>query len=496
MLFCGIDIGTSSVKVIIINEEGKIISSESQNLPKSNYFYNEEGFQCHEQNPLDWWIALVTVLKKSMSNLEKQKLETRELSGINIVGTSGTIMAIDHNNELLTNALMYNDGRAVKEAEEINVCAEAHCNKLGYKFSAPFALPKILWLMHNHPKITQKGKFIHCTDYIIGKMTDVYTKSDFSNTLKTGFDLVNLEWPEFIEEILKIPIDNLPDVLKPGEYIAPVTEKIQILTGIPKDTPIYAGITDSSAGLISSGAINVGDLFTVLGTTIVSKVITENLITDPKGRIYSHRFPTGTWLLGGASNCGAGVLNEKFGRSNLSRLDSEVFKYSPTKAYIYPLAHQGERFPFSNSYANGFEVGTFKCKEHRYSAYIEGLCYVEKWMFDVLHDLGAKFKNSIFTAGGATNSSTWMQLRANILNKEILIPEIPEAAFGGAVIVASSAYFKGDLNKACKQLVKIKTKYSPNDSIIDIYNDEYSKFKDLIQEKINTEWTKPRNDIM
>jgi len=487
-LFCGIDVSTSSIKVIIINEKGEIISSTGNLLPKSNIFKNENGYQCHEQRPSDWWDVLVKSLKESVFDLKKNGISSRNLKGISITGTSGTLIAIDEKNEPVINALMYNDERAIKEAEKINRYATNHCEKLGYKFSAPFALSKIIWIAKKKPNLIKKLKFINCTDYIVGKLTNIFDKSDFSNALKMGFDLLDLRWPQFIQDDLEIPLESLPKIISPGEYIGTTSKEIEEQTGITEGTYVYAGLTDSTAGLISSGAINPGDLYTVLGSTIVSKVITKKLVKDNQGRIYNHLFPTGNFILGGAGNCGTYTLNEVFGRNNLKSLDKEIKEYIPTKSFIYPLFFEGERFPFNNPKAKGFIIGNFKNIKHKYSSYIEGLTYVEKMMFEVFEELNVKCNNIVYSVGGGTHSKQWMQLRASILNKKIIIPRIPEAAYGVALLIASNSLFNGDLKKTVESFVNIKEVFIPEDKWVDVYNSEYQAFKKIIIDKVKNEW--------
>ncbi|TXT64473.1 MAG: Pentulose/hexulose kinase [Promethearchaeota archaeon] len=491
MIFCGVDIGTSSIKVMLVNEKGEVIFTESFRLPKSNFFFNGQGLQCHEQDPAEWWNSLTQLLKHATNALKKNKLSLEEISGLSIVGTSGTILIMDEKSDTpLTNAIMYNDCRAADEVQEINICSEDHCRRMGYIFSAPFAISKIVWFMRHRPKIVEHGKFIHGSDYLVGKLTDEYYTSDYSHSLKTGLDLINVKWPEFIEEDLHIPLSKLPKIVNTGDFIASTTRKIENLTGIPQGTPVFAGATDSTAGLIASGAIHKGDLFTALGSTIVSKIITDELLRDPKGRIYSHKFYGGSWILGGAGNCGTLTLNEEFGIKELDVLDKKVSDYIPTDTYVYPLPHKGERFPFNNPYAEGFEIGNFHNISHKYTAYLEGMCYIEKMMQEVFQELGAKCNESVYSVGGGTNSLAWMKLRATILNKLIKIPKIPEAAFGAALLVASSTFFNHDLKKACATLVQVGTSYHPNESLVAIYNENYQKFKAIIQDKLTNEWKK------
>ena len=481
MYFCGIDIGTQSVKIILVNSIGKVFHEFSQALPKSNFYQNSQGYSCHEQNPEDWWAAVRMGLTNLAIFIQKSNIEPTNLAGIAISGTSGTIVLVDEKNNPLTPALMYNDNRAIEEAQHLNSIGGEHCLKHGYKFSASFALPKLVWLKGHNGIIWEKTHMVmHCVDYIVMKLSNSVGVSDYSNALKTGYDLLDLKWPEFLFDDLQIDRSILPEIKVPGELISHTSAELQKNTGFPANIPIFAGMTDSTASLLSSGAVNSGDLFSVLGSTIVEKAITDDIVRDPQQRLYSHRLPFGGWIPGGAGNSGALVLNEVFGKDNLAALDQKVAKYLPTDIYIYPLIYPGERFPFQHAAFTGFEHGKYQNKGQKYAAYLEGLCYVERMMIEVLTDLGVKMGNSIYTVGGATRATPWMQLRATILNKEVLIPKIPEAAFGCALLVGSVTEFGCDINRTCRELIQIKDKYHPQADLVPIYEKKFFEFKEIL----------------
>ncbi|HMF33320.1 MAG TPA: FGGY-family carbohydrate kinase [Candidatus Lokiarchaeia archaeon] len=489
MLYCGIDVGTSSVKVIVMDEAGKIPANTSERLPESHFFQDERGLQCHEANPKEWWVAARACLKRVTKELIKVGQVTHDIAGICVTGTSGTMLFLDGEDRPLANALMYNDNRAVAEANAINEAAADHCAKLGYQFGASFGLPKILWVQRHWPEIwTQTVRVIHCSDYIVGKLTGEFGVSDSSNALKTGFDLLDLQWPSFIQDSLQLDLAKFPIVKEPGDEIAPTSSELERETGIPAGTPVLAGVTDSTASLLSSGAADVGDISSVLGSTIVEKAVASDIVKDPLGRLYSHRLPFGKWIPGGASNVGAQSLTEQFGAENLQSLDQEVFAHTPTGAFVYPLPHQGERFPFNNACARAFEVGYFSGVNDRYAAYIEGLCFAERMMLDVFEELGMVLGTQVFSVGGATKSAPWMQLRATILNRDILIPEVPEAAFGCALLVGCKVAFSCDLTRACPALISMAQTYHPDPAFVDVYQNYYEQFKQVVQEKMETEW--------
>lgn len=181
-------------------------------------------------------------------------------------------------------------------------------------------------------------------------------------------------------------------------------------------------------------------------------------------------------------NTGAIARNDTFGLDQLKALDNQLHAHVPTGRYVYPLQHQGERFPFNNSLAKKFEIGAFSSEAQRYAAHVEGLCFVEHMMLDVFEELGMKLGSRVFSVGGATKVISWMQLRSTILDREILVRAVPEAAFGCALLVGCKAEF------ACPALIKIHNTYSPNDQLVDKYRSAYEEFKRIVQEKIETEW--------
>ena len=230
---------------MIIDEKKNVISNIGRNLPRSKFYLDENGFQCHEQDPNDWWAVILECFQNITLNFQSNDHNLHDIAGISISGTSGTILFLDKENNPLTSAFMYNDGRSVKEAKIINNIAENHCKNHGYQFSASFALSKILWMKTNQPSIWKKVRKVnHCVDFIVGKMSGEYNISDYSNALKTGYDLIKLKWPKFIQSELGIDPSLLPKIVTPGEFIAETNGEFQRKTGIPCGIPIIAGLTD------------------------------------------------------------------------------------------------------------------------------------------------------------------------------------------------------------------------------------------------------------
>ncbi|KHO61416.1 pentulose/hexulose kinase [Thermoanaerobacter sp. YS13] len=479
MIFIGIDIGTQGIKTIAVTEKGEKISFINKKLTEISNL--KEGWK--EQNPLEWEETLKISLKEISKDIIRQGYKLSEIRAISVDGTSGTILAIDRENTPLMNAIMYNDSRATGEAEKIKEIAMKFSKKVGYTFNSSFTLPKILWIKNNLPDIYSKTtKFVHQTDFIIGILTGIYNITDHSNALKTGFDLVDYKWPEFIYKDLQIDIKKLPDVVKPGSKISTLSKEIAEETGLLKNTIVVAGMTDGCAGQIASGAVKEGEWNSILGTTLVIKGITKDLIIDPKGRVYSHLHPEGLWMPGGASNTGGECLEKVFPSIDFQRWNQEAEKYLPSSLVIYPLVRKGERFPFIDSDAEGFIRGYYQNEYELYLGYLEGVGLIERLCYNVVGSLGASINEKIFVTGGAAKSELWLKIRASILNKKLVVPEISEPSMGSAIIAASKTFYN-DIFDAASNMVRLKKIVEPESKLVKVYDEKYHEFIRLMKEK-------------
>jgi len=468
-LFGGIDVGTSGVKVIICDEFGAIVSSISRKF-RFPELKTPEGYA--EQDPNIWWNEVKKALKMTIKDLENKFIFSSDIKAISVDSTSGTILPINKDHFPIHNALMYNDYRATKEADLINEIAK----DFYLKFKPSFALSKILWIKLNEPKLYHNAhRFVHAADFLIGNLTGNFSLSDSSNTLKTGYDIIKKRWPSFLEE-LGITLDKLPQVVSPGEKVGDISKTCAKETGLSTATSVVAGATDSVAGVIASGAVTPGDIFNVIGTTLVERVVTKKLIVDKKGRIYCHSLPTG-FLPGGASNVGGEVLKKYFPNEDLKIMDKKSVEYKPSNLIIYPLARKGERLPFINPKAESFVIGKPENKFHLFTGCLEAIAFVEKWILELLKDLGAKLGNYVYSTGGGAYSDEWCQIRSDILGKVVRRPEIVESAMGSAILAATYGKY-GDLTLATKKMVHIRNEFRPDSYLTKIYNDIYKKFRE------------------
>jgi sugar (pentulose or hexulose) kinase len=470
----GIDLGTQGVRILAVDDSGRILASASEMFAP---FPIELPTGWAEQDPITWWNATTSCLRQLTSALPADI----HISGIAIDATSGTVLPIDADGRPLHNALMYNDARSEPYVAAVRQCAPDLEEKLGYAFNASFALPKLLWLQNQIPEIASNTRYyIHATDFIAGRLTGDYAVTDYSDALKTGYDLLKEEWPEFIENELGLEISRLPRVVAPGKPIGAVTPNAASDTGLKAGTPVYGGATDGTAAQIASGTVEPGSWNSSLGTTLVIKGITRQLLVDPQRRVYNHRHPDGWWMPGGASNTGSEWIMREYPGQDIKQLDQTAVELTPTRLIRYPLARTGERFPFLRSKATGFTLALDGSSPDRsdpryFAAGLEGTAMVERLAYETLEEIGAVVGNRIYSTGGGSKSIIWLRIRASMLNRQLVRPSSSETAMGAALLAATGAWF-GNLGKASRAMIRPDVSVDPETSLIQPYDEMYAVF--------------------
>ncbi len=458
-VWIGIDLGTQSVRASAVSSDGFSAGKGSRSLTSKRESHR------HEQNPEDWWKAAVGACQDATKGIARERIR-----GVAVDGTSGTILLSDGSGRPLTAGLMYDDGRARAEAQRVNEVGGEVWRSLGYRMQPSWGLPKLVWVARNERGLLKGSRLLHQTDFVCWRLAGREVASDSSNSLKTGFDLIHERWPEQVIEQLGIPPDILPEVVRPGTQIGTVCRQAAQETGIPEGTPLMAGMTDGCAAQLGAGAVKVGSWNSVLGTTLVLKGVTSALVRDPNGVVYSHRSPDGNWLPGGASSTGAGILSKDYAGRDLATLDREASHHEPASVVTYPLASRGERFPFSVPEAEGFTLGETNDEADRYAAVLQGVAYIERLCFDYLDYIGASVDGELSFTGGATKSGYWSQLRADVLQRAVRLPEEAEAALGMCVLAAAS---ESSIGESASRMVRVKKTIEPCREKKDRFTDGY-----------------------
>lgn len=435
-LFIGIDLGTSGCRAIAIDEYGDIQGKATTELPEPVRKNNQV-----EQDPLLWWEAVCTCLSDLASHIDSNKVKA-----IAVDGTSATLLLTNKSGSPLCPALMYNDARALKQAEAIKEVAPTNTAAQG----ATCALAKLLWLYDNDSSyktiLTDVTHVMHQADWIAAKLRNHYGVSDYNNALKLGFDAEQKTWPDWLYKLLGdngIPTDILPKVVKPGIPLGRIALENAQRFNLPSTTQIIAGTTDSTASFIATGANKIGDAVTALGSTLVLKIISSKPVFANDYGVYSQPLTISDeeqWLVGGASNSGGAVLREYFSLEQIQAMTTKLNPEIPTGLQYYPLPATGERFPVNNPELEPQLEPRPEDDVFFFQAILEGISRIEARGYRLLAELGAPYPATVRTTGGGADNKSWTAIRKNMLLKyensqtEMIDAAQTQAAYGTAIL--------------------------------------------------------------
>jgi sugar (pentulose or hexulose) kinase len=432
-VFLGIDIGTSGIRGSCIDADAEEIFSHHIAFENSHHGSDSANGR-HEQRPETWLRHLHELLATIAQRLQLEHGK-QQVQAIAIDGTSGTLIACRQDGTALSPALMYNDQQSQQQAARISRFAPLESAVHG----AGSALARALFLLENYP---QTEIFCHQADWLGAALTGQYGISDENNCLKLGYDSIRQQWPDWLQhnsENALIPANLLPRVVTPGSVIGRVKPALIERYRLAENCALVAGTTDSNAAVLATGASQIGDAVTSLGSTLVIKLFSAAPLFVPEFGIYSHRLQD-HWLVGGASNSGGGVLLQYFTPPQLDAMTAQLNPEQATGLNYYPLPGTGERFPVNDSNKQSCVSPRPTSDIEFFQALLEGIANIEAEGYKKLAALGATPAKRVFTAGGGSKNPAWNRIRERTMGIAVLSATHSEACFGSALL-ARQGYF-------------------------------------------------------
>lgn len=421
-LFIGIDLGTSGIRGVALNEVGEVVAEKAEAWPQV------------ARDPRVWLGALDGIFASLLDQVNPQSVRA-----LSCCGTSGTVVAVDKEGDPLTEAWLYEDPRGQEQARRLGI-------------SGSWGLGRWLWWAETDPEGYARSWLAHPTDVMLHHLGGDPHLTDHTSALKSGFDLEKYDWPEGWLREYGLDPERFPQVVSPGSLVGRHESGMLLV----------AGCTDGCAGQLAAGAMQVGQISTSLGTTLIFKGVSSQRIHTPDGSVYSHLHPDRTaWLPGAASYCGGGILRHFFPQANLAQQDRLAEALIPTGTWCYPLAGVGERFPRMDPAFTGvlpeFERGSLAF----YAALLEGVAFVEREGLEKLQALGLEQQGSLWVTGGGNRSELWLRIRASVLNRPLAISRYPQPAVGAAIL-AAAGYWQCSVVEAAARLVQKDREIEPD----------------------------------
>lgn len=478
MYYIGIDLGTSAVKLILINEKGKILKKVSNDYP---IYFPKVGWS--EQNPEDWYNKTISGLKELIDDIDKDKID-----GIGIAGQMHGLVILDKNDSVIRPAILWNDNRTIKENEYLNniIGKDKLSEYTGNISFTGFTAPKILWIKNNEKDNFKKiNKIMLPKDYLVYRLTGIHSTdvSDASGTL--FFDVKNKCWSEKMLDICSIDKNQLPSIFESYEVVGNIKSELLKELGITKNKiKVIAGAGDNAAAAIGTGTIGNGSCNISLGTSGTVFISNDKFTVDANNSLHSFCHSDGKYHLLGcmlsAASCNKWWIEEILKSENYEEEQKEIVSLGENEVYFLPYL-MGERSPHNNPNARGMFIGMNMDtkREDMTQAILEGVAFAFKDLIEIAKDMGINIERSKI-CGGGSKSILWKEILSNVLNMEIDVIEDEEGpSLGVAILSGVSCNAFNSIEDALSMIINIKETIKPKTELALKYKNKYNNFKKI-----------------
>ncbi len=477
MLYVGIDLGTSAVKLLLMDGEGNIKNIVSKEYPL--YFPNP-GWS--EQKPEDWYEQSMAGMKELLDGFDKS-----QVAGISFGGQMHGLVILDKDDNVIRPALLWNDGRTFEECDYLNnVIGKEKLSEYTANISfTGFTAPKILWIKNKEPENFAKiAKIMLPKDYIAYKLTGVHCTdvSDASGMLI--FDVKNRKWSKEMCDICGITEDQLATCYESYEAVGTVLPEIAAELGIPETVKEAAGAGDNAAAAVGTGTVGDGMCNISLGTSGTIFISSKNFGVDKYNALHSFAHADGSYHLMGcmlsAASCNKWWMDEIIGTKDYAAEQKAIDKLGENHVYFLPYL-MGERSPHNNPNARGTFIGMTMdtTRADMTQAVLEGVAFALRDSFEVAKSLGIKIERTKICGGGA-KSPLWKKMIANILNVKVDVIESEEGpALGGAMLAAVACGEYANVEEVAAKIVKVIDTVEPEAELVAKYEERYNQFKEI-----------------
>lgn len=487
-----LDLGTSSFKVALFDEEGRLVSSSTQ-----EYSLLTPDALSVELDVDSYWKAFKAGLADVLA---QSKVDVSAIKAFGLSAQGETLIFLDKAGKPLRNAIIWMDNRAQTEAEELDrhFPREVTSGVSGQVSIVPtWPAAKILWVARREPEVFGKtAKFLLIEDYFIYRLTGKFV-AEGSLLCSTLYWDINKKvyWRDMLD-YLKISEDQLPEIRESGEVVGPLLPDVAGELGLSAETMVCTGVLDQAAGAIGVGNIVSGVFSECTGSALAICATLDHSFVDPAGKMpcHYHGIP-GSYM---AHTFTTGGMVMKWFRESFCQEEMSVGASSGMDAYqlmgmaaarvapgangLVMLPHlQGAMAPEANGKAKGvfYGITLHHNKGHFIRAVMESVAFIVRRNIEVIEAMNIPVKE-IRALGGGSKSPVWNQIKADVTGRRVITSHSEEAACLGAAIVAGVGVGLFDsLQGACDRMIKPKESYDPRPEVAAVYDEAYGKYVDL-----------------
>ena len=475
MLYICVDLGTSAVKLLLMDEKGEIKKIVSREYP---LYFPHPGWS--EQKPEDWFEQAMDGIKELTAECDKENV-----AGISFGGQMHGLVALDENDEVIRPAILWNDGRTGEETDYLNqVIGKEKLSEYTANIAfAGFTAPKILWMKKHEPDNFAKIKKIMLPkDYLAYKLSGSFCTdvSDESGLLL--MDVKNRCWSKEMLDICGITEEMLPKLYESFEVVGTLKREIAEALGLSSDVKVIAGAGDNAAAAVGTGTVGEGMCNISLGTSGTIFISSKKFGVDEHNALHSFAHADGHYHLMGcmlsAASCNKWWNEEILKTKDFAAEQSRITKLGENQVFYLPYL-MGERSPHNNPDARAMFIGMSMdtTREDMTQAVLEGVAFGLRDSLEVARSLGIQMERTKICGGGA-KSPLWKKIIANVMNMKVDVIESEEGpALGGAMLAAVGCGEYEDVETIAKKLVTVIDTVEPEEELVAKYEERYQKFR-------------------
>ncbi len=477
MLYIGVDLGTSAVKLLLMDGDGKVHKIVSKEYP---LYFPHPGWS--EQKPEDWFAQSMAGIKELVSQCDKNKV-----AGISFGGQMHGLVILDREDKVIRPAILWNDGRTGEETDYLN--QEIGKEKLSEYTAniafAGFTAPKLLWMKKHEPENFEKiCKIMLPKDYLAYCLSGSFCTdvSDASGMLL--LDVKNRCWSKEMIEICGITQKQLPKLYESYEVVGNLKPEIAEELGLSPQVKVIAGAGDNAAAAVGTGTVGEGMCNISLGTSGTIFISSSSFGVDQNNALHSFAHSDGYYHLMGcmlsAASCNKWWNENILKTADFAAEQADITKLGENQVFYLPYL-MGERSPHNNPDARAMFIGMSMDtrREDMTLAVLEGVTFGLRDSLEVAKSLGIKLERTKVCGGGA-KSTLWKKLLANIMNLKVEVIESEEGpALGGAMLAAVGCGEYPDVETIAKKVVKVVETVEPDPELVAKYEKRYQEFRRL-----------------
>ncbi len=477
MFYIGVDLGTSAVKLLLMNEYGEIKKIVSKEYP---LYFPHPGWS--EQQPEDWFTRTMEGIRELVTESDRT-----QVAGISFGGQMHGLVVLDRDDRVIRPAILWNDGRTGAETEYLNqtIGKEKLSEYTANIAFAGFTAPKLLWMRKHEPDNFAKiSKIMLPKDYLAYRLSGSFCTdvSDASGMLL--FDVKNRCWSEEMLEICGIKSDMLPEIHESYEVTGKVKPEIAAGLGLADTVKVVAGAGDNAAAAVGTGTVGDGRCNISLGTSGTVFISSRKFGVDAGNALHSFAHADGSYHLMGcmlsAASCNKWWNEDILKICDFAAEQAGITGLGENPVFFLPYL-MGERSPHNDPDARAMFIGMSMdtTREDMTQAVLEGVAFALRDSLEVARGLGIDIRRTKICGGGA-KSPLWKRIIASVLDLNVDVVAVEEGpAMGAAMLAAVGCGEYASVEEAAEKIVRVVDTIEPEPGLVEKYEKKYQKFRML-----------------